>query len=61
MCFVVGPDALGKVQKTAESIIERTRAIFKALGMEDFSDVNLQVCLPILAYTEMLEHTLYGA
>ena len=53
MCFVVGPDALGKVQKTAESIVERTRAMFKVMGMEDFTDVNIQVCvcLSVCAHT----------
>ena len=53
VCFVVGPDALGKVQKTAESIVDRTRAMFKVMGMEDFTDVNIQVCvcLSVCAHT----------
>ena len=50
VCFVVGPDSLGKVQKTAESIIERTRAMFKAMRMDDFTDVNVQVCPSVCAH-----------
>ena len=47
VCFVVGPDAVGKARKTAESIIERTRAMFQVMGMKDFTDVNIQVCLSV--------------
>ncbi|XP_076839006.1 uncharacterized protein LOC143484258 [Brachyhypopomus gauderio] len=43
VCPVGGPRAEEKARKTAESIIKRTRRIFKQLGLEDYSDVNIQV------------------
>ena len=44
VCALVGPKSDEKAMKTAESILKRTRRMFKALGMDDFTDVNLQVC-----------------
>ncbi|XP_062866618.1 uncharacterized protein LOC134329321 [Trichomycterus rosablanca] len=43
VCPVGGPKAAEKARKTAESIIKRTRRIFKHLGLEDFTGVNIQV------------------
>ncbi|CAJ1048283.1 uncharacterized protein lratb.1 [Xyrichtys novacula] len=43
VCPVGGPRATEKARRTAESIIKRTKRIFKQLGMEDFSAVNIQV------------------
>ncbi|MCJ8747672.1 hypothetical protein PDJAM_G00155970 [Pangasius djambal] len=43
VCPVAGPRAAQKARKTAESIIKRTRRMFRQLGLEDFSDVNIQV------------------
>jgi hypothetical protein len=43
VCALVGPKSDEKAMKTAESILKRTRRMFKALGMDDFTDVNLQV------------------
>ncbi|XP_041925611.1 uncharacterized protein lratb.1 [Alosa sapidissima] len=42
VCPVSGPRAAEKGRRTAESIIKRVRRIFKQLGMEDFSAVNIQ-------------------
>ncbi|KAL2079341.1 hypothetical protein ACEWY4_025085 [Coilia grayii] len=43
VCPVGGPRAAEKGRRTAESIIKRVRRIFKQLGMEDFSSVNIQI------------------
>nr|XP_055061919.1 uncharacterized protein LOC129444920 [Misgurnus anguillicaudatus] len=43
VCPVGGPRAVEKARRTAESIIKRTRRIFKQLGLEDYTDVNIQV------------------
>ncbi|KAK6322990.1 hypothetical protein J4Q44_G00053290 [Coregonus suidteri] len=43
VCPVGGPRATEKARRTAESIIKRTRRMFKQLGLEDFSSVNIQV------------------
>ena len=43
VCFSVGPRSHDKLLKTANSIIERTRAMFKQLNLGDYTDVNLQV------------------
>ncbi|XP_060716640.1 uncharacterized protein LOC132839596 isoform X1 [Tachysurus vachellii] len=43
VCPVVGPRAAQKARKTAESIIKRTRRMFRQLGLDDYSDVNVQV------------------
>ncbi|XP_073330826.1 uncharacterized protein lratb.1 [Pagrus major] len=43
VCPVGGPRASEKARRTADSIIKRTKRIFKQLGMEDFSSVNIQV------------------
>uniref|UniRef100_A0A667ZM70 Si:ch73-132f6.5 n=1 Tax=Myripristis murdjan TaxID=586833 RepID=A0A667ZM70_9TELE len=43
VCPVGGPRASEKARRTAESIIKRTRRIFKQLGLEDFNSVNVQV------------------
>ncbi|XP_022530460.2 uncharacterized protein LOC103024001 [Astyanax mexicanus] len=43
VCPVGGPRAAEKARRTAESIIKRTRRIFRQLGLEDYSDINIQV------------------
>ncbi|XP_068163916.1 uncharacterized protein lratb.1 [Antennarius striatus] len=43
VCPVGGPRAAEKARRTAESIIGRTRSMFKQLGLDDFSSVNIQV------------------
>uniref|UniRef100_A0A8K9XX17 Si:ch73-132f6.5 n=1 Tax=Oncorhynchus mykiss TaxID=8022 RepID=A0A8K9XX17_ONCMY len=43
VCPVGGPRATEKARRTAESIIKRTRRMFKQLGLEDFTAVNIQV------------------
>uniref|UniRef100_A0A3P9DTB2 Si:ch73-132f6.5 n=1 Tax=Maylandia zebra TaxID=106582 RepID=A0A3P9DTB2_9CICH len=43
VCPVTGPRAAKKARRTAESIIKRTKKMFKQLGLEDFSSVNIQV------------------
>ncbi|XP_028848850.1 uncharacterized protein LOC114797820 isoform X2 [Denticeps clupeoides] len=43
VCPVGGPRAAEKGRRTAESIIKRTRRIFKQLGLEDYSSVNIQI------------------
>uniref|UniRef100_A0A4W4FM31 Uncharacterized protein n=1 Tax=Electrophorus electricus TaxID=8005 RepID=A0A4W4FM31_ELEEL len=43
VCPVGGPRAVEKARRTAEGIIKRTRRVFKQLGLEDYSDVNIQV------------------
>uniref|UniRef100_A0A673WMS7 Si:ch73-132f6.5 n=1 Tax=Salmo trutta TaxID=8032 RepID=A0A673WMS7_SALTR len=43
VCPVGGPRATEKARRTAESIIKRTRRMFKQLGLEDFTSVNIQV------------------
>ncbi|XP_020777720.2 uncharacterized protein lratb.1 isoform X1 [Boleophthalmus pectinirostris] len=43
VCPVGGPRAPEKARRTAESIIKRTKRIFKQLGLEDYSAVNIQV------------------
>ncbi|XP_072513605.1 uncharacterized protein lratb.1 [Salminus brasiliensis] len=43
VCPVGGPRAAEKARRTAESIIKRTRRIFRQLGLEDYSGINIQV------------------
>ncbi|XP_015226363.1 PREDICTED: uncharacterized protein LOC107082277 [Cyprinodon variegatus] len=43
VCPVGGPRAAQKARRTADSIIKRTRRMFKQLGLEDFSSINIQV------------------
>lgn len=43
VCPVGGPRAAEKARRTADSIIKRTKRMFKQLGFEDFSSVNVQV------------------
>ncbi|XP_064200535.1 uncharacterized protein LOC135259755 [Anguilla rostrata] len=43
VCPVGGPRAVDKARRTAESIIKRTQKIFRKLGLEDYSAVNIQV------------------
>ncbi|XP_053333480.1 uncharacterized protein lratb.1 isoform X1 [Clarias gariepinus] len=43
VCPVAGPRAAQKARRTAESIIKRTRQMFRQLGLEDYRDVNIQV------------------
>ncbi|XP_064417906.1 uncharacterized protein LOC102362635 isoform X2 [Latimeria chalumnae] len=43
VCPIGGPRAVQKGRRTAESILKRTRRIFKLLGLEDFTAVNVQV------------------
>lgn len=42
VCPVGGPRAAAKARRTAESIIKRTKRMFKQLSLEDFSSVNIQ-------------------
>ncbi|KAG7315533.1 hypothetical protein KOW79_020399 [Hemibagrus wyckioides] len=43
VCPVVGPGAAQKARRTAESILKRTRRMFRQLGLDDYTDVNVQV------------------
>ncbi|XP_068134994.1 uncharacterized protein [Hyperolius riggenbachi] len=43
VCVVAGPRSAEKGRRTAESILRRTRDMFKHLGLEDYSAVHLQV------------------
>ncbi|XP_067436774.1 uncharacterized protein lratb.1 [Thunnus thynnus] len=43
VCPVGGPRAAEKARRTADSVIKRTKRIFKQLNLEDFSSVNIQV------------------
>ncbi|XP_023254989.1 uncharacterized protein LOC111649475 [Seriola lalandi dorsalis] len=43
VCPVGGPRAVEKARRTADSIIKRTKRMFKQLGLEDFGSVNVQV------------------
>ncbi|KAJ8382701.1 hypothetical protein SKAU_G00034790 [Synaphobranchus kaupii] len=43
VCPVGGPRAVEKARRTAESIIKRTQNIFRKLGLDDYSAVNVQV------------------
>ncbi|XP_047442375.1 uncharacterized protein lratb.1 isoform X2 [Mugil cephalus] len=43
VCPVGGPRASDKARRTADSIIKRTRRMFKQLGLDDFNSVNVQV------------------
>ncbi|XP_065806357.1 uncharacterized protein lratb.1 [Labrus bergylta] len=43
VCPVGGPRATEKARRVADSIIKRTKRIFKQLALEDFSSVNIQV------------------
>ncbi|KAF7689833.1 uncharacterized protein lratb.1 [Silurus meridionalis] len=43
VCPIVGPRAAQKARKTAESIIKRTRRMFRQLGLDDYTEVNIQV------------------
>jgi len=42
VCPVVGPNAAGKAEKTANAIIKRCRRMFKYLGLKDFTIVHLE-------------------
>lgn len=43
MMAIVGIDAAAKARRTGESIIERTRAIFKARGLADYTAAHVEV------------------
>nr|XP_046236050.1 uncharacterized protein lratb.1 isoform X2 [Scatophagus argus] len=43
VCPVGGPRAAEKGRRTAESIVKRTKRMFKQLGLEDFTSVNIQM------------------
>ncbi|XP_054912085.1 uncharacterized protein LOC129376497 [Poeciliopsis prolifica] len=43
VCPVGGPRAAEKARRTADSIIRRTRRMFRQLDLEDFHSVNIQV------------------
>nr|XP_023647384.1 uncharacterized protein LOC111833385 isoform X2 [Paramormyrops kingsleyae] len=43
VCPVGGPRAAEKARRTAESIIKRTRTMFRQLGFADYTSVNMQV------------------
>lgn len=43
VCVVVGPRAADKAMKTANSILARTRGIFKQLNLPDYTDTNVKV------------------
>ncbi|XP_076580937.1 uncharacterized protein LOC143316959 [Chaetodon auriga] len=43
VCPVGGPRAAEKARRTADSIIKRTKRMFKQVGFQDFSSVNVQV------------------
>ncbi|KAL4641796.1 hypothetical protein GN956_G10451 [Arapaima gigas] len=43
VCPVGGPRAAEKSRRTADSIIKRTRSMFRQLGLEDYSSVHIQV------------------
>ncbi|XP_077598158.1 uncharacterized protein LOC144213524 isoform X2 [Stigmatopora nigra] len=43
VCPLGGPRAAEKARRTAESIVKRTRRIFKRLALEDFTHVHVQV------------------
>ncbi|XP_039996676.1 uncharacterized protein lratb.1 [Xiphias gladius] len=43
VCPVGGPRAAEKARRTADGIIKRTKRMYKQLGLEDFSAVNIQV------------------
>ncbi|XP_077445698.1 uncharacterized protein LOC144066198 isoform X3 [Stigmatopora argus] len=43
VCPLGGPRAAEKARRTAESIVKRTRRIFKRLALEDFTDIHVQV------------------
>ncbi|KAG7236302.1 hypothetical protein INR49_001218 [Caranx melampygus] len=43
VCPVGGPRATEKARRTADSIIKRMKRMFKQLGLDDFSSVNIQV------------------
>ncbi|XP_059211135.1 uncharacterized protein LOC131989817 [Centropristis striata] len=43
VCPVGGPRAEEKARRTADSIIKRTKRMFKQLKFEDFSSVNVQI------------------
>ncbi len=40
---IVGVDAVAKAQRTGEAILERTRAIFKKIGLPDYSATHVEV------------------
>ncbi|XP_069031638.1 uncharacterized protein lratb.1 [Embiotoca jacksoni] len=43
VCPVGGPRAAEKARRTADSIVKRTKRMFKQLKMEDFNSVNIQI------------------
>ncbi|XP_051558816.1 uncharacterized protein LOC127443865 [Myxocyprinus asiaticus] len=43
VCPVGGPRAVEKARRTADSIIKRTQRIFRQLGLENYTEVNIQV------------------
>ena len=40
---IVGLDAVRKAQRTGEAILERTRGIFRKLGLDDYTRANIEV------------------
>ena len=40
---IVGPNAVSKGERTAQAIIERCRNMFKALGLNDFKRVHIEM------------------
>ncbi|XP_078263492.1 uncharacterized protein LOC144597784 [Rhinoraja longicauda] len=43
VCPVAGRRSVEKGRKTAESILKRTRRVFKEVGLDDFKSVNVQI------------------
>ncbi|XP_037353657.1 uncharacterized protein LOC119234757 [Talpa occidentalis] len=43
VCVLGGPKATEKGRRTAESILKRTRLMFKEAGLEDYSEVQVQI------------------
>uniref|UniRef100_A0A3P8Q4D7 Acyclic terpene utilisation N-terminal domain-containing protein n=1 Tax=Astatotilapia calliptera TaxID=8154 RepID=A0A3P8Q4D7_ASTCA len=51
VCPVTGPRAAKKARRTAESIIKRTKKMFKQLGLEDFSRLTSRLSPLIIKFT----------
>jgi len=47
---IIGIDAVKKAQRTGESLVERTRALFKAQGLADYSATRIEVLGSETAY-----------
>ncbi|XP_036280004.1 uncharacterized protein LOC118711147 isoform X2 [Pipistrellus kuhlii] len=43
VCPIGGPKAIKKGRRTAESILKRTRLMFEKAGLEDYSEVHVQI------------------